>query len=298
MAFTSCEVEFDFKELDGAPLFLLDGNIKTEPDSPSTSNFQMYLYAVPSAAGDREFSEEARCTLKVYKNSELIDTKPDITIASFYGLIAEEYPVNVGDEIRVTAESDGFPAASATTVILPPPPAAEASCSMEGGNLKIRVSFEDNADSDDAYALCFRKIFSKSAPLEGQVGTSLDLSFENSSASSILDIGPFDVSWEDSGRYYGIFDDGFNGSRKEFEVTAPFDHASGDGDPYFRVELQRISHERLRYEIACRDKGSNALGFIGLAPVTFAYTNVAGGSGCFSSVNSGFTGWVKVSGED
>lgn len=47
------------------------------------SNFQMYLYAVPSAARDRQFSEDARCTLKVYKNSELIDTKDYITIQSF-----------------------------------------------------------------------------------------------------------------------------------------------------------------------------------------------------------------------
>ena len=97
MAFAACEVEFDFKELDGDPLFLLDGAVKSEPYSPSTSNFQMYLYAVPSAAGEREFSEEARCTLKVYRNSELIDTKDYITIQSFFGLIADEYPVKPGD---------------------------------------------------------------------------------------------------------------------------------------------------------------------------------------------------------
>ena len=72
----------------------------------------MYLYAVPSAAGNREFSEEARCTLKVYRNSELIDVKDYITIESFYGLIADEYAVSPGDEVTVTAESDGFLTAS------------------------------------------------------------------------------------------------------------------------------------------------------------------------------------------
>ena len=71
------------------------------------------------------------------------------------------------------------------------------------------------------------------------------------------------------------------------------DHAYGE-ILYYRVEIQRISPERLRYEIACRDKGSNILGFIGLAPVTFAYTNVSGGSGCFSAANTGYTDWIEV----
>ena len=53
---SSCEVEFDFKELDGDPLFLIDGYIRTEAYSPGTGNLQMYLYGVPSAAGEREFS--------------------------------------------------------------------------------------------------------------------------------------------------------------------------------------------------------------------------------------------------
>ena len=294
MAFAACEVEFDFKELDGDPLFLLDGAVKSEPYSPSTSNFQMYLYAVPSAAGEREFSEEARCTLKVYRNSVLIDTKDYITIQSFFGLIADEYPVKPGDEVLVTAESAGFPTASSRTVIPQAPPAVEASFSMSGDNLNIRFSFEDDADTDDAYAVCFRTISSRYRPDDAAMGTTLDLSFGNSSESSLPDSGPFDVTWEDGYRYYGIFDDSFNGRIKEFEVTAPFSFPSGDEKSYFRIELQRISPERLRYEIACNDKSSNVLGFIGLAPVTFAYTNVSGGSGCFSSGNSGYSDWTEV----
>ena len=294
MAFAACEVEFDFKELDGDPLFLLDGVVKSEPYSPSTSNFQMYLYAVPSAAGEREFSEEARCTLKVYRNSELIDTKDYITIQSFFGLIADEYPVKPGDEVLVTAESDGFPTASSRTVIPQAPPAVEASFSMSGDNLNIRFSFEDDADTDDAYAVCFRTISSRYRPDDAAMGTTLDLSFGNPEESSFSDTGPFDISWDDGWRYYGISDDSFSGGRREFEVTAPYKSPSGYGTPYFRIEVQRISPERLRYEIACRDKRTNLLGFIGLAPVTFAYTNVSGGSGCISSYNSGGTGWIPI----
>ena len=38
------------------------------------------------------------------------------------------------------------------------------------------------------------------------------------------------------------------------------------------------------------------LGFIGLAPVTFAYTNVSGGSGCLSSANVSYTDWIRIEG--
>lgn len=297
LALSGCEVEFDIKGLDSDPLLLMDGHVKMDPFSPGGCSFQMYLYGVPSAAGDREFDKDARCTLKVYKNSELIDTKDYITISTFYGLIADFYEgVCPGDEITITAESAGFPAASSRTVIPQEPPAVDVSYSLEGNDLKIRFAFEDDAATDDAYAICFRKIFSNRPPDDSQIGTSFDLSFGELSESSFLDIGPFDVSWEDGDRYYGIFDDTFNGRRKDFEVTVPgVGLLSYEGNVYARIEIQRISPERLRYEIACNDKGSNVLGFIGLSPVTFAYTNVSGGSGVFSSGNVGYSDWVELS---
>ncbi len=297
LALSGCEVEFDIKGLDGEPLFLIDGHVKTDPLSPGCCSFQMYLYGVPSAAGDREFDQDAKCTLKVYKNSELIDTKDYITISTFYGLIADFYEgVQPGDEITITAESAGFPAASSRTVIPQEPPAVDVSYSLEGNDLKIRFAFEDNAATDDAYAICFRKIFSNRPPDDSQIGTSFDLSFGELSESSFLDIGPFDVSWEDGDRYYGIFDDTFNGRRKEFDVTVPgVGMLPYEDNVYVRIEIQRISPERLRYETACNDKGNNVLGFIGLSPVTFAYTNVSGGSGVFSSGNVGYSDWVELS---
>lgn len=299
LALTACEVEFDFGGLDGDPLFLLDGQFKVDPlnSDPGKSSLLMYISAVPAAAGEREFSEEARCTLKVYRNSELIDIKDYITIRDFFGLIADIYDAIPGDEISVTAESDGFPTASATTVIPHDPPAVDVSCSLEGKDLKIRFSFEDNAGKGDAYAICFRRIISDSGkPDDSQIGTSVDLIFGTSPESQFLEQGPFDVTWEDGDRYYGIHDETFDGKRKEFEVTVP---SFGDfpyvGKAYFRIEIQRISPERLRYETACIDKVTNGLGFIGLAPVSFVYTNVSGGAGCFAGQNSGYTPWIEIS---
>ena len=292
-AFAACEVEFDFKELDGDPLFLLDGNIIAGHSASGSASFQMYLYAVPSAAGDREFSEESRCTLKVYRNSELIDVKDYITIESFYGLIADEYTVSPGDEVTVTAESDGFQTASASTVIPQNPPAVEMTCSRDGDNLDVRFSLGDNAGTDDAYAFSFRTLASDGKPGDNDPGHMVELPYGDL-GTQVMDNGPFDVVWEDGYQYYCILDDSFNGGRKEMELTFPSFPFSSDMASYFRIEIRRISPERLRYEIARADKGSNILGFIGLAPVTFAYTNVSGGAGCFSGVNSGYSDWIKV----
>lgn len=294
---TSCEVEFDFRGLDSDPLFLIDGYVKTDPSEPGTGSFQMYLYGVPSAAGTREFDEDARCTLKIYRNSELIDTKDYITIKDFYGLIADNYPADAGDEFTVTAESGGFLTASSSAVIPRKPAEVQASGSIDGDNLRIRLSITDNAGSDDAYAVCFLTESSFTRPDDNYHGTWLELTFGNTPESSFMDIGPFDVSWEDGFRYYGIYDDSFEGGRKEFEVTAPLPAIEAGKKLYLRVEVQSVSPERLRYETACIDKANNALGFIGLAPVTFAYTNVAGGAGCFSGGYSFFTDWTPVTGQ-
>ena len=256
----------------------------------------MYLYAVPSAAGDREFSEEARCTLKVYRNSELIDIKDQITIESFYGLIADNYTMESGDEIVITAESDGFPMASARTVVPQSPPRPDVSCSMSGENLNVVFSFEDDGATDDAYAFRFMTTASDGQPWDNETGFSIDLPFGDTSESFLSDMGPFDIIWQDGVRYYGILDDSFNGRRKELDLIFPVISIDGGIPTYFRIEVHRISRERLRYEIACHDKGSNMLGFIGLAPVTFAYTNVSGGSGCLSSANVSYTDWIQIEG--
>ena len=295
---SACEVEFDIEGLDSEPLFIIDGHVRNEIYAPGTCYLSMYIYGAPSAAGDREFDKDARCTLKVYKNSELVDTKDYITISTFFGLIADSYPdVSPGDEITITAESPGFPTATSRTVIPQTPPEVELSCEVEDKALRIHFSFVDDAETEDAYAVCFRTIPGWNLPDDGQIGGSIDIPFKDSPESSMPGSGPFDVTWEDGSRYYGIFDDTFNGGRKEYDITIPDTgqfSSYGEQNLYLRVELQRISPERLRYEIACRDKASNVLGFIGLSPVTFAYTNVSGGSGVFSSGNVGGSGWVKV----
>lgn len=290
--FTACEVEFDFKELDGDPLFLLDGSIVTGSHDRGNGSLQMYLYAVPAAAGPRDFPEDARCTLNVYRNGELMDTRSDITVQTFYGLVAGQYPVEPGDEVLVTAESGGFPTASARTVIPQSPPVLEdVSFSLKDGILNISFAIEDDASSEDAYSFRFRTVTWNTLPEDDVTGYTFSLTYGSGDGYPIADTGPFDVCWKDGETYYGIFDDSFNGMRKEFKVTAPFEMPSGNDDPYFRIEIQRISPERLRYETACADKGHNILGFIGLAPVTFAYTNVDNGAGCFSGGNSAYSDW-------
>ena len=294
LAVISCEVEFDFSDLDDNPLFLIDGNVAAATPGDEDGSFQMYLYAVPSAAGEREFDEDARCTLRVFRNSELTDTKDYISIRSFYGLIADSYPAEPGDEFMVTAEAEGFPTATARAVIPAIPPALDVGCSMDDGKLDLRFSFEDNADTDDAYAFCFRTVTQEVRPDPDQIGYAVELPFGNSTGAVLPDPGPFDATWVDGERFYGISDDTFNGCRKEFVISIPSELFDGIGTTYFRIEIRSISPERLRYETAQNDKQSNILGFIGLAPVTFAYTNVSGGAGCFSCSNSGYSDWIEI----
>jgi len=295
LVMTSCEVEFDFRGLNDEPLLLVDGNVEFSPDYESVGHMNMYLYAVPSAAGNKEFSTDARCTLKVYVNSELVDKQDYITLNPFFGLVVGTYSAGPGDKISMTAEAEGFPAASASVVVPQLPPELAVSSEAIGKDMfKIRFSFEDDGSASDAYAFSFKYVSDSSKPDAGIRGLDLNLSFGNSWDTSALNVGPFDIAWKDGGVYYGVFDDTFNGEVKEFEVNASCELPKYQNRNYFRIEVFRISPERLRYEIACSDKASNVLGFIGLSPVTFAYTNVSGGSGCFSCTSISYTDWMVI----
>lgn len=294
-AISACEVQFDLNGLDGDPLFILDGNIKIDRMNPEYGSLSMYVYAVPPAYGDRTFSEEARCTLKVYRNGDLLDTMDYITLEPFFGLVTGSYPgIMPGDEITLTAESEGFPTASVTTVMPQDPPAVELSATNTDGTIGISLSFKDDASTSDAYAFRFESLVSDHKPGKDEYGNTLDLPLPGNSVFPFMGKNPFDISWEDGVMYYGLLDDSFNGETKEIGINLPEDILPDSDTAYIRAEIQHISPERLRYQIACQDQSTNIIGIIGMAPVTFAYTNVTGGSGCFSSQNVDYTDWIAI----
>lgn len=302
----SCKVDFDFSGLDGQPLLYLDMNIAYDPTSyedgiiPEDVHLSLngFVYAIPSAAGEREFPEEIRCQLDVYHNSDLVWTRNDILLNEFEGLVAAEvYGIIPGDELKVVAKAEGFPTASSTVVVPQAAPKIEVSHSrINESKIRISIAFNDQAETDDCYAFTFTKAYWYEDSLNPSGVEWLEPSFGNTEETSFLDLGPFDVIWQDGDKYYGLTDREFNGKRTEFEINVEYPLHDPEQYKYafYKIGIHKVSQERLNYEIACQDKGSNILGFIGLAPTTFAYTNVSGGTGCVSSSNVSTTEWIAV----
>lgn len=304
----SCKVDFDFSDLESEPILCLDMNLAYDPvyyeGGVIPDDVPLYLsgfiYAIPSAAGEREFPEHLQCTMEVYHDSELVWSRDDIRLHKFEGLVlAEIYDLAPGDELKVVAMAEGFPTATSTVSVPQTPPQITVSHSSINSNLfRICFTIEDNPDSEDCYAFSFQRVsYYGGYPKPHSSGTAMDLAFGSDNENSFLGIGPFEAVWEDGERLYGISDRSFNGRKKTFEVNAEYDLPYGEDAEdyaYYRIRIHQYTPARLKYEIACNDKANNILGFIGLAPVTFAYTNISGGTGCISCSNINATEWINM----
>ena len=302
----SCKVDFDFSGLDGDPLLYLDMNLAYDPTSyedgiiPQDVPLSLtgFVYAIPSAAGEREFSSDIQCRLDVYHNSVLAWTRDDIRLHEFEGQIsAEIYGIVPGDELKVVAQADGFPKATSTVTVPQAAPEIEvAHIRINDSKIRISITIDDPMETEDSYAFTFTKAYWYEDSLNPSGVEWLEPSFGSTEETSFLDLGPFDVIWQDGEKYYGMTDRKFNGQRKVFEINVEYPlHGSEQYKyAYYKIQTHKVSPERLNYEIPCQDKGSNILGFIGLAPTTFAYTNVSGGTGCVSCSNIIETEWIAV----
>lgn len=311
LACISCKVDFDFSDLNSEPILCLDMNLAYDPTQYEggviPEDVPLYLsgfvYAIPSAAGEREFPEDLYCQLDVYRNSELAYTWDGIRLDKFAGLVSADIRGLVpGDEIKVIAQAEGFPTATSTIIVPQQPPQVSVSHSrINDKTFRISFTIEDDPDTEDSYAFTFHRAIIYGATdyiYDRPIGSAtLPLAFGNDNETSYLDLGPFDILWEDGEKYYGVSDRSFNGQKKTFDVNVEYELPYGDGAEnyaYYRIGIHRYTPERVRYEIASRDKGSNILGFIGLSPATFAYTNVIGGTGCISSSYVSTTEWILV----
>ena len=305
----ACKVDFDFSDLNSEPILCLDMNLEYDPTQykggviPDDAPLYLsgFIYAIPSAAGEREFPEDLSCRLDVYHNSELAYTWDGIRLDEFAGLVSADIRGLVpGDEIKVIAQAEGFPTATSTIIVPQRPPQVSVSHSRIN-NKTFRISFtiEDDPDTEDSYAFTFHRasIYGSGFGIDPVGGSLLPLAFGNDNETSYLDLGPFDIIWEDGEKFYGVSDRSFNGLKKTFDVNVEYelpDWEDAENYAYYRIGIHRYTPERVKYEIACRDKGSNILGFIGLSPATFAYTNVIGGTGCISGSNVSTTEWFLV----
>lgn len=302
----SCKVDFDFSGLDSEPILLLDMDLRYDAahydaaGTPAGSPLSLdgFIYAVPSAAGEREFPEDLRCRMDIYHNSEPAFTYDEIMLNEFHGLLAGEvYGLVPGDELKVVAQAEGFPTAT-STVIFPesPPELAVTHTRINSMTFRICMAIEDDPMTEDCYAFTFTKAYWSEGSLVPSGVSPLEPAFGNADETGFFDIGPFEIIWEDGVKYYGISDRTFNGERKSIELNVDYP-LPGDGMEkysYYSIGLYRISPERMKYVEACQDKSNNILGFIGLAPATFAYTNVIGGTGCVSCTSYMETDWILI----
>ena len=305
----ACKVDFDFSDLSSEPILCLDMNLEYDPTEyeggviPDDAPLYLsgFIYAIPSAAGEREFPEDLYCTLDVYHNSELAYTWDGIRLDEFAGLVSADIRDLVpGDEIKVVAQAEGFPTATSTIIVPQRPPQVSVSHSrINDKTFRISFTIEDDPDTEDSYAFTFHRasIYGSGFGIDPVGGSPLTLAFGNDNETSYLDLGPFDIIWEDGVKFYGVSDRSFNGQKKTFDVNVEYElpyREDTENFAYYRIGIHRYTPERVKYEIACRDKGSNILGFIGLSPATFAYTNVIGGTGCISGSNVSTTKWILV----
>lgn len=306
----ACKVDFDFSDLSSEPILCLDMNLEYDPTEyeggviPDDAPLYLsgFIYAIPSAAGEREFPEDLYCTLDVYHNSELAYTWDGIRLDEFAGLVSADIRGLVpGDEIKVVALAEGFPTATSTIIVPQQSPQVSISHSrINDKTFRISFTIEDDPDTEDSYAFTFHRASIYGSGFFGidpVGGSPLTLAFGNDNETSYLDLGPFDIIWEDGEKLYGVSDRSFNGQKKTFDVNVEYELPYGEDAEnyaYYRIGIHRYTPERVKYEIARRDKSSNILGFIGLSPATFAYTNVIGGTGCISSSNVATTEWILV----
>lgn len=305
----ACKVDFDFSDLSSEPILCLDMNLEYDPTEyeggviPDDAPLYLsgFIYAIPSAAGEREFPEDLSCRLDVYHNSELAYTWDGIRLDEFAGLVnADIRGLVPGDEIKVIAQAEGFQTATSTIIVPQRPPQVSVSHSrINDKTFRISFTIEDDPDTEDSYAFTFHRasIYGSGFGIDPVRGSPLPLAFGNDNETSYLDLGPFDILWEDGVKFYGVSDRSFNGQKKTFDVNVEYELPDGEeaeNYAYYRIGIHRYTPERVKYEIARRDKSSNILGFIGLSPATFAYTNVIGGTGCISSSNVATTEWLLV----
>ena len=292
----ACKVDFDFRDLDSDPILHLDMDLVMGPGSHHY--LSGFVYPVPSAAGERDFSEELYCRMEVYHNSKLVWTRDDIMLHEFAGSVSAEIEgLAPGDNLKVVAQAEGFPKVEATVTVPHEPPYADISHSrINASRFRMSITIDDDPATEDYYAFAFTKGFFYEGHLQPSGVGPLEPSFGSTESTSFLDLGPFDVIWEDGEKFYGISDREFNGRKKTIDINMeyPLSGPEQGNHAYYKVYFCRVSPERFRYETACQDKGNNVLGFIGLAPSTFAYTNVTGGTGCISCSNGYETDWIAV----
>lgn len=284
LSLVSCEFEFELDDMDTEPLLHFEAALHQNCDEDLKYALQG-LKAVSSG----KYRDMEDITLRAYINGEKVDGyHSDGPCNQLTGKMQFK-PLEPGDEISITAECTGYPAISAKTVM----PSGWNDLELEvkrtdESAIRLDISFKDNADTEDFYGIGLIVETYMQQQISGW--TSVALRGPAVEGSGMTTYGEMRVAYIDPAeRIINICSDhSFNGETKKMSFIADCLESTEVEQRTYTVFAYKLSEEMYRYAVAQYDSSpwNNTLGFMGLSPVTFTYTNIQGGLGVLGCVNA------------
>lgn len=303
LSLVSCEVKFELDNISSRPKIY----IQSFPGNAMSDTIVIQIARtrpVNMPASDGKFSPDVRLSvngeeLEIKRYSkDMFDFDNNIPDGCLYAV----RKLKPGDRLDIFASAEGLPEVRSASTVPEEFPEAKVTLSDEENKIKTRVTFSDNPDSRDYYAvqlICEQLIYfddedgARTArfihPLNVEDINKSDLSSETAFGNTI------DVSFDGyamGGYGYTLRccnDDIFQGGKKTLSLTgirfADGTFLPGDKDREYvtyKLLLYKLSPEFFRFANMIYKKGQGGLGQIGLAPSGMSYTNIEGGLGGFA----------------
>ena len=281
---SSCEFEFELNGMDTEPLLHFEATLHQNCDEDLK-----YCLRTLKAVADDKTPDMEDIILRAYINGEKVDgyhsDGPCNQLTGGMNLNLLE----PGDEISIMAECSGFRAISARTAM----PSGWNDMSLEvkrtdESTISLDISFKDNAETEDFYGIGLIVETYMQQQVSGW--TSVALRGPAVEGTGMTTYGEMRVSYIDPReRIINICSDhSFNGETKKMSFIADCLKSTETEQRSYTVFAYKLSEEMYRYAVARYDSSpwNNTLGFMGLSPVTFTYTNIQGGLGVLGCVNA------------
>lgn len=280
----SCEFDFELDSMNTEPLLHFEATMHQNCDE----GLKYSLKGLRAVADDK-YTDMTGITVQAYRNNEKVDEYhsggPSNSLTGEMNFKILE----PGDEISITAECAGYPPISARTVM----PAEWNNQDIEvkrldEATISLDISFKDDASTEDFYGIGLIVETYMQQQITGW--TSVALRGPAVEGTGMVSHGEMRVSYIDPDEriIHICSDHGFNGETKSISFLADCLRSTENEQRTYTILAYKLSEEMYRYAVAKYDSSpwNNTLGFMGLSPVTFTYTNIQGGLGVLGCVNA------------
>lgn len=300
-ALQSCETVFDIAGSSTGKLF-----VQCCPGARDTTILQMYgTIPVGSKQKAANFLESADIDIMINGAGETLQFAEEHVGSVPDGCWFIPHMVNPGDVIELKASSGKYPEITATTTV----PAALPEFGYDINAGSVSVSFVDDREGDDSvYGLGMVLEATIDGPddyHQVELHNAIPQNDDSGIWGTSLNNDFLDVRF--NGWAFGYFRTivrlwpkaGDNGDEITLEMKFIDDiFVPADGEPYmvhlrYKVRLYRFSREFYNYAIALDNIENNMFASLGIAPASFAYSNVNGGLGVFAGWSMRETDWIE-----